>query len=133
MFPPILISQSSLRSRHGICSVAKNTYAYKIKLYENQTSLEYIIKLHIKYMFFPLLLPTNATRGGTMPWIFPVTKSNVFIFHRKILCLVKNFAPHVDHIMQNEIAQIVDYIQMLSLVQPAIMFLRVNLQLLDPG
>ena len=30
----------------------KNTYAYKIKLYGNKISLEYIIKMHIEYMFF---------------------------------------------------------------------------------
>jgi hypothetical protein len=45
---------------------------------------------------------------------------------------MKIFAPQVDHFTQNETAQIVDYIQKLFLVEPAIVFHRVNMQLLNP-
>ena len=37
----------------------KNTYAYKIKLYWNKTSLVHIINIYIEYMFFPYSLGTQ--------------------------------------------------------------------------
>jgi hypothetical protein len=67
-----------------------------------------------------------------VPLIVPLTKSNIFIFRCQILCFMKKFAPHVDHFMHNEMVQIVDYIKKLFLVEPATVFLRVNLQLLNP-
>jgi len=88
----------------------KNSYTYKIKLYENQTSLEYIIKVHIEYMFFSLILPMNPTSGDTVQFVVPFTKPNVFIICCQILYFMKKFTPHVDHFMHNETTQIVDYI-----------------------
>jgi len=48
------------------------------------------------------------------------------------LYIVKIFAPHVDHFMQNETAQIVNYIEKLFLLELAMVHFRVNLQLLNP-
>jgi hypothetical protein len=44
----------------------KNAYAYKIKLYKNKISLEYIIKVHIEYMFFPYSLGMLLGRHGAL-------------------------------------------------------------------
>ena len=45
-------------------------------IYHYRASLEYIIKVHIEYIFFPI--PMNATRGSTMLLILPLMKNNVF-------------------------------------------------------
>ena len=57
-----------------------------------------------------LILPRTATSGSTVSLVVPFTKPNVFRIRCQILCFVKKFAPHVDHFMQNETAQIVHYI-----------------------
>jgi len=71
-------------------------------------------------------------RDGTLTWIFPLTKFNVFMLRYQILCFVKKFAAHVDYFMHNETVQIVDYMQKFFLVEPVTVFLRVNMQLLNP-
>ena len=69
-------------------------------IYHYRASLEYIIKVHIEYIFFPI--PMNATRGSTMLLILPLMKNNVFRVSCSYVFIVKNFAPYVDHLIHNE-------------------------------
>ena len=87
-FPPILISQSSCRSRHGICSVKILTHTklnYMKSKHHYNTSLKCILS-----KCFSLILPRTATSGYTVLLVVPFTKPNVFVIRCQILCFVKN-------------------------------------------